>query len=213
MITFSHPAILTLCSILAIGSQPSCGRAKETPATTDIKIPTDAKTAIFAGGCFWCMEPPFEKLAGVYAVISGYTGGKETDPTYQDVSAGKTSHREAVEISYDPNKVTYQQLLDIFWQNIDPTQANGQFADIGPHYKTAIFYADATEKNAAEKSKKALQNSTKFPQPIVVEILAKTTFYPAEEYHQDYYKKNSAHYKSYRKGSGREAFLQSTWQK
>jgi len=167
--------------------------------------------ATFAGGCFWCMEPPFEKLEGVKSVTSGYTGGKEKNPTYQQVSWGKTGHAEAVEIIYDPKAIEYKVLVDVFWRNIDPTQANGQFADKGKQYRTAIFYHNEEQKRIAEESKKALEESGKFDKPIVTEIVPAGPFYPAEEYHQDYYKKNNAHYKSYRYGSGRASFIKKVW--
>ena len=167
--------------------------------------------AVFAGGCFWCMEGPFEKLPGVLSVISGYTGGKRSNPTYREVSAGITKHVEAVEVTYVPTKVSYDKLLDIYWRSINPTQANGQFADIGPQYRTAIFFRNEEQKSLADASKKELAESGKFKKPIVTEIVPASTFYPAEEYHQDYYKKNPKHYKAYRIGSGREGFLKKTW--
>ena len=173
--------------------------------------PQKLEKAVFAGGCFWCMEGPFEKLPGVLSVVSGYTGGKKSNPTYREVSAGITKHAEAVEVNYNPTKVSYEKLLDIFWRSINPTQANGQFADIGPQYRTAIFFRNEEQKSLAEASKKELAKSGKFKKPIVTEIVPASTFYPAEEYHQDYYKKNPKHYKAYRIGSGREGFLKKTW--
>lgn len=169
------------------------------------------RQAIFGGGCFWCMEPPFEALEGVHEVVSGYTGGEEVDPTYEQVSAGKTGHIEAVRVVYDPDTVSYEQLLDVFWRYIDPTDPGGQFADRGNHYKTAIFYETEEEKIMAEASKKALDQSNIFKLPVVTKILPAKPFYPAEEYHQDYYKKNVAHYQAYRTGSGRAGFLEKTW--
>jgi peptide methionine sulfoxide reductase msrA/msrB len=170
-------------------------------------------TAVFAGGCFWCMEPPFEQQAGVSAVISGYTGGNVDKPTYEQVTSGKTGHIEAVQIVYDPSVVTYEQLLDILWQNIDPTDGGGQFVDRGGQYKSAIFVATPEEEAAAKKSRDALAKSGKFDKPIVTEILPAATFYPAEDYHQDYYKKSSVRYKFYRYNSGRDQFLESVWGK
>jgi len=167
--------------------------------------------ATFAGGCFWCMEPPFEKLPGVVSVTAGYTGGTKKNPTYEEVSSGRTGHAEAVEVVYDPSKVAYEQLLEVFWRNIDPTQAYGQFADRGTQYRTAIFYHAEEQKRLAEASKDQLEQSGKFDKPIVTEIAPASTFYPAEEYHQDYYKKHSIHYKLYRAGSGREGFLRTVW--
>ncbi len=169
------------------------------------------KEAIFAGGCFWCMEKPFEKMDGVKEVISGYTGGHERNPTYNEVSAGTSGHYEAVKIVYDPSYVTYKDLLPIFWRQIDPTDAGGQFADRGPQYKTAIFYVDDEQKKLAEESKKELEGSGKFNKPIVTPILKAGEFYKAEEYHQDYYKTNPERYKRYRKGSGRDQYLKNTW--
>jgi peptide methionine sulfoxide reductase msrA/msrB len=167
--------------------------------------------AIFAGGCFWCMEPPFEKLEGVTAVISGYSGGEEKDPSYTEVSAGRTSHVEAIQVVYDPAVVGYRELLDVFWMQIDPTDPGGQFADRGSQYETAIFYSDEEEKRLAEESRDELAKSGRFDKPIVTEILPAGPFYPAEDYHQDYYKKNSTHYQQYREGSGRAGYLRRTW--
>lgn len=167
--------------------------------------------ATFAGGCFWCMQPPFDTVRGVISTVVGYTGGPEKDPTYQQVSAGATGHTEAVEIIYDPAVVTYDHLLDIFWRNIDPTTRNGQFADRGTQYRTAIFYHDENQRKTAEASKGKLAASGKFTEPIVTELTAAMTFYPAEEYHQMYYKKNYSDYKRYRIGSGREGYLEKTW--
>ena len=169
------------------------------------------ETAIFAGGCFWCMEGPFEKLDGVTSVISGYTGGRKVHPTYEEVSAGLTEHAEAVEVRYNPQKVSYEKLLYVFWRSIDPTQVDGQFADRGRQYRTAIFYKNRDQNRLAQISKKELEELKKFNQPIVTEITPASEFYPAEEYHQDYYKKNPGHYKAYRRGSGREGFLRKTW--
>lgn len=167
--------------------------------------------ATFAGGCFWCMEPPFDKIDGVISTTSGYTGGNEKMPTYEQVSSGKTGHYEAIEIVYDPEKVTYETLLEVFWKNIDPTQANGQFVDIGKQYLSAVFYHDENQKKLAEASKEKLDKSGKFSKPIVTEILPAGEFYPAEDYHQDYYLKNPIRYKYYRFGSGRDQFLNKTW--
>ncbi len=167
--------------------------------------------ATLAGGCFWCMETPFEKMDGVSEVISGYTGGHKENPTYEEVSAGRTGHLEAVQITYDPGKITYEKLLDIFWRQIDPTDAGGQFVDRGAQYRSAIFYHSPEQKELALKSRDALQRSGKFRKPIATEILPAAMFYPAEEYHQDYYKKNPVRYKFYRFNSGRDQFLKKTW--
>ncbi len=167
-------------------------------------------TAVFAGGCFWCMEPPFEKLNGVKAVISGYAGGKEENPTYDEVSYGRSSHVEAVLVLYDPKTVSYAKLLEVFWQNINPEQADGQFYDRGPQYMTYIFYGNEAERKLAEKSKGDLAATKKFSR-IATRLAPATAFWPAEDYHQDYYKKNPAHYYQYRTGSGRDAYLESKW--
>ncbi len=167
--------------------------------------------AVFAGGCFWCMEPAFEKTEGVTSVVSGYTGGPETAPSYREVSSGKTGHVEAVRVSYDPAKVSYAYLLELFWRQIDPTDEGGQFADRGTQYQTAIFVKNAEERSLAEASKQALAKSGVFGKPIVTPIRAASPFWEAESYHQDYYKKNPEHYQRYRRGSGREAFLDKTW--
>ena len=169
--------------------------------------------AIFAGGCFWCMEPPFAKLDGVHAVISGYIGGHKDNPTYREVCSGVTGHTEAVEIRYDPAKVSFDQLLEVFWQNIDPTDAGGQFVDRGSQYRSGIYYLDAEQWRLAEDSKRRLAESGRFTRPIVTEIVAAGTFYPAEDYHQDYYKENPVHYKVYRSNSGRDRFLSRVWGK
>lgn len=170
----------------------------------------DAK-ATFAGGCFWCMEPPFEQLAGVASVTPGYTGGTTANPTYEAVCAGTTGHAEAIEVVYDPAQLTYATLLEVFWRNIDPTTPNQQFADVGSQYRTAIFYHTDEQRRLALDSKKQLERLGKFKQPIVTEIVPASTFYPAEDYHQDYYKKNPLRYKLYRIGSGREGYLKKTW--
>lgn len=171
----------------------------------------DHAIATFAGGCFWCMEPPFEKLDGVYAVISGYTGGEEKNPTYDEVSSKQTGHVEAVQVEYNPKVITYKQLLKVFWRQIDPTDAGGQFVDRGPQYVSGIFYHDEGQKQLAQQSKQELTDSGRFEEEIVTEIRPAKTFYKAEEYHQDYYKKNELSYKFYRKNSGRDDFLDEAW--
>ncbi len=172
---------------------------------------TKHEKATFAGGCFWCMEPAFEKLKGVMEVVSGYTGGHNDNPTYEEVSAGRTGHAEAVQILYDPSKITYSNLLDVFWKQIDPTDGKGQFVDRGSQYRTAIFYHNDEQKALAEKSKEKLDKSRKFSEPIVTEIVKASKFYEAEEYHQDYYKKNPIRYKFYRHQSGRDQYLKKIW--
>ena len=167
--------------------------------------------ATFAGGCFWCMESPFEKLEGVKEVISGYTGGHKEDPTYKEVSTGGTGHVEAVQIIYDPSKITYSELLNVFWKQVDPTDSSGQFIDRGQPYRTAIFYHDEEQKHLAEKSKEELNKSGRYDRPIVTQIVKSSKFYRAEEYHQDYYKKNPIRYKYYRYNSGRDRYLENIW--
>jgi peptide methionine sulfoxide reductase msrA/msrB len=169
--------------------------------------------ATFAGGCFWCTESDFEKLPGVVKVISGYTGGNKENPTYGEVSSGTTGHVEAVQVYYDPTKITYEELLDYFWKHVDPTDAGGQFVDRGAQYRSAIFYHDEDQKRLAEKSKEALGKSGKFNKPIVTEILRFIKFYEAEDYHQDYYKTHPLKYKFYRYNSGRNQFLEKVWGK
>jgi len=177
------------------------------------RIYADNKTekATFAGGCFWCMEPPFEKLDGVIDVISGYTGGKKANPTYEEVSYGGTDHLESVQVIYDTSKITYSELLDVFWKQIDPTDPNGQFIDRGSQYRSAIFYHNDEQKSLAEKSKEELDKTGKFGKPIVTEIIMASAFYKAEDYHQDYYKKNPIRYKFYRYNSGRNQYLKKIW--
>jgi peptide methionine sulfoxide reductase msrA/msrB len=170
-------------------------------------------TATLAGGCFWCIEAPFEKVPGVVSAISGYAGGSKPNPTYKEVSSGKTDYREAVQVIFNPKIITYAKILDIFWQQFDPTDAGGSFYDRGFQYTSAIFYHNPTQKAVADSSKKALEKSEKFSNPIVTPVIPFTTFYPAEEYHQDYYKKNQNHYQQYRKGSGRDAFIKRVWGK
>ena len=175
-------------------------------------MPEDGQAvATFAGGCFWCMEPPYDKLDGVLATTSGYTGGSTADPTYEEVSTGGTGHTEAVQVTYDPSKVTYEQLLEVFWPNVDPLDAGGQFCDRGSQYRTGIFVHDAEQRRLAEASKQALDDNGRFEEPIVTEIEEAGPFYPAEDYHQDYYEKNPVRYKFYRWGCGRDARLAELW--
>src|SRR6266480_2245960 len=169
------------------------------------------KTAIFAGGCFWCIQPAFDKANGVIKTVVGYSGGTEPNPTYQLISSERTNYRESIEITYDPAKISYEQLLDIYWRQIDPTQADGQFTDIGPSYRATIFYGNAEEKKIAETSREKLAHSGKFHKPIVTEILPAMKFYPAEVYHQKYYQQNPEHFEAFEKGSGRVSFQKKTW--
>jgi peptide-methionine (S)-S-oxide reductase len=167
--------------------------------------------ATFAGGCFWCMEPPYDQLDGVISTTSGYTGGRTKNPTYEEVSAGGTGHAESVEILYDPRKISYAKLLDVFWRNIDPTTPDRQFCDKGTQYRSAIFYHDEKQKRFAEESKAKLEKSKPFKEPIVTEIVPASEFYAAEEYHQDFYQKNPIRFKLYKYSCGRDQRLQELW--
>ena len=167
--------------------------------------------ATFAGGCFWCMQGPFDALEEVEKTTVGYTGGTIGNPTYEQVSMGKTGHAEAIEVFYDPEKISYRELLDVFWRNIDPTTRNGQFADKGTQYRTAIFYHNQEQRRMAEETKGELEKSGKFDKPIVTEIVPALEFYEAEEYHQKYYKKKFEAYKRYYHGSGREDYVKNMW--
>lgn len=195
-------ALLLLLAPLALAADP----APDAP-------PAQTARAIFAGGCFWCMEHPFDVLPGVISTTSGYIGGHKADPSYQEVSAGGTGHAEAVEIVFDPQRVSYEQLLEVFWRNIDPTDAGGQFVDRGSQYRSGIFYLDEQQRQLAESSKAALAKTGPFKRPIVTEIVAATEFYPAEAYHQDYYQTNPLRYRFYRFNSGRDQFLDKVWGK
>ncbi|PLX82696.1 MAG: peptide-methionine (S)-S-oxide reductase [Desulfuromonas sp.] len=200
------PILLAILSIQAFSAETHT--RKDSQAVTH---ESSNARATFAGGCFWCMEPPFDKLKGVKATISGYMGGSSKDPTYQEVSSGTTGHAEVVQVVYDPALVSYQQLLDIFWTNINPTDDGGQFVDRGTQYRSAIFYHNEEQKQLAEISRTELAASGRFTTPIVTEIVAAGTFYPAEEYHQDYYLNSPVRYKFYRYNSGRDQFLNKVW--
>lgn len=206
-------AIFIFAVALAVSVSTGCQAGeKEHMKNPEIKLTGDGVArAVFAGGCFWCMESPFEKLKGVRAVISGYTGGPEEHPTYEQVSAGMTGHREAIVVEFDPEQIEYDTLLDVFWKNINPVQKDGQFYDRGPQYRTAIYFLNDRQKAVAIRSKERLQSSGIFKGPIVTEILEAGRFWKAEEYHQDYYKKNPVHYHRYREGSGRDAFIRAHW--
>ncbi len=180
-------------------------------ASEPVDIAGPSELATLAGGCFWCMEPPFEGQPGVRSVISGYTGGPEENPTYRQVSSGQTGHTEAVQIDFNPEMISYEDLLQIYWRSFDPTDAGGQFADRGSQYRPGIFFHSEAQRAAAERSQAALAESGRFSKPIAIEITEFGAFYPAEEYHQDYYKKNSAHYNAYAVGSGRKGFLKKVW--
>ena len=195
-----------LVGIAAVAAGPAAGPAKK-------EAPKEAKLAMatFAGGCFWCMEPPFDKLPGVVSTTSGYIGGSKANPTYEEVSEGGTGHAEAVQVVYDPSKVSYAKLLDVFWRNVDPLTPNAQFCDKGSQYRSAIFFHDAEQQRLAEESKRQLEASGRFKQPIVTQLVSASAFYAAEEYHQDYYQKNPIRYRYYRNGCGRDARLKEVW--
>ncbi len=204
--------IILAVAIAMLAAAGLAGQGKSpAPAKAGKAAEGKLETATFAGGCFWCMQPPFDKTRGVVSTVVGYTGGKEKNPTYEQVSSGRTGHRESIQVTFDPAQVTYEQLVDVFWHNINPTQADGQFADIGPQYRTAIFYRSEEQKRIAGESKAKLGKSGKFSKPIATEILPAGPFYAAEEYHQKYYQKNPEHYHSYAVGSGRYPFLERTW--
>jgi len=200
-------AVRLLALVLgSLGAAAALAQPAKLPAA-----PAGSAVATFAGGCFWCMEPPFDKLDGVLATTSGYAGGTKANPTYQEVSAGGTGHTEAVQVLYDPKRVSYEKLLDVFWRNSDPTVKDRQFCDVGNQYRTSIFVHTDEQRRAAEASKAALEKSRPFKEPIVTPIVAATEFWPAEEYHQDYYVKNPIRYNYYRTGCGRDARLKQLW--
>lgn len=171
----------------------------------------DTAIATFAGGCFWCMEPPYDKLKGVISTISGYSGGRTENPSYKEVSSGRTGHAEVLQVVYDPRLVSYEELLDVFWRNVDPTRNDGQFCDTGNQYRPAIYYHDEDQLMAANASKATITNTKSFPEMLKVEITMAGTFYAAEDYHQDYYKKNPIRYKYYRHSCGRDNRLKELW--
>ncbi|MEE9167877.1 MAG: peptide-methionine (R)-S-oxide reductase MsrB [Candidatus Neomarinimicrobiota bacterium] len=199
--------------LVAMGGSDATGGEKQKESSKMENDSARFRKATLAGGCFWCMEHPFESLDGVKEVIAGYSGGHKENPTYEEVSTGNTGHTEAAQIIFDPHKVSFSELLDVFWRQIDPTDAGGSFADRGSQYRTAIFYHDQEQKRLAEESKHELGKSGRFSQPIVTEILPYSKFWKAEDYHQDYYKKHTVGYKQYRKGSGRDEYLEKTWGK
>ncbi|MEY3645236.1 MAG: hypothetical protein RLZZ207_1934 [Bacteroidota bacterium] len=212
---FSYPMIALIASLfLACTGSSTPSEFKNT--SEDSENPKEIfsasqQVATFAGGCFWCVEAPFEGLDGVISVVSGYSGGKEKNPTYGEVAGGKTSHRESVQITFDPEVISYAELVDIFWQTYDPTDVGGSFFDRGTQYESAIFFHNDQQKKVAEESKKRLDQSKRFSKPIATPIIKFTNFYPAEDYHQDYYKKSPQDYYAYRRGSGRDAFIQKHW--
>lgn len=202
-------ALLSACGPSS-STQPASTQTAPAPVSTNIK-PGEQGVAVFAGGCFWCTESDFDKVPGVLATTSGYIGGTIENPTYEQVSSGRSGHIEAVLVSYDPEKTSYKKLLEAYWPTIDPLTANAQFCDHGTQYRSAIFYSDDAEKAAAQASKDALQNSGKLKGTIVTQILPGTQFYPAEVYHQDYYLKNPLRYKYYRNACGRDSRLEDVW--
>ena len=204
-------AILKHLSIMAVGLVAFAVPAG-LPSGMAQSAPTTAK-AYFAGGCFWCMEEAFEKVDGVIAVVSGYMGGTVANPTYEQVSDGRTGHAESIEVTYDPTKITYQKLLDAFWRNVDPITPNAQFCDHGNQYRSVVFYTTDEEKQLAEESKSKIEQSKRLPAPIMTQLVKAPTFYPAEDYHQDYYKKNPLRYKYYKYSCGRAQRLEVLWGK
>ncbi len=203
---------LGLVLALLLGA-PGPGSAQQAPTRGDSMTTAHLARATFAGGCFWCMEPPFDALPGVVSTTSGYTVGTKARPSYKEVSAGKTGHIEAVEVLYDPARVSYQRLLEVFWRNVDPVDGGGQFCDVGPQYRTAIFVHDDEQRQLASASLAALDRSGRLPGRVVTEILPAGPFWPAEEYHQDYYRKNPVRYKFYRTSCGRDRRLTELWGK
>ena len=208
---FGLISIAFLAAFILFGLNGTAGK-EDREMKTNSEQTENKKEAVFAGGCFWCTEADFEKVDGVIEVISGYTGGNMANPSYEQVSAGMTGHVEAIKVVYDPEKVPYEKLLEVFWRHVDPTDGGGQFVDRGPQYLSAVFYGNEAEKTVAEKSKAALAESRVFSAPIATMILPLEKFYPAEDYHQDYYKKNPIRYKYYRYGSGRDKYLESAWE-
>ncbi len=207
------------CSLVMLAATAACAQSgdsaapsvKADPGKTLSTDATDTAVAIFAGGCFWCMEPPFDQTPGVVATTSGYIGGNVDHPSYAQVSAGGTGHAEAVRIEYNPSQVTYARLLEVFWHNVDPVALDRQFCDRGSQYRSAIFVSSAEQRTLAEESKRKLEASGRFDQPIATQIVNATTFWPAEDYHQDYYEKNPLRYKYYRYNCGRDQRLDQLW--
>jgi peptide-methionine (S)-S-oxide reductase len=203
---------LVVVTFLSSSCQTSEQRGQDlTPAEASTVETKNLAVATFAGGCFWCMEPPFDKLTGVISTTSGYIGGHKSNPSYEEVSSGWTGHAEAVQVAYDSTRISYIDLLEVFWRNIDPLATNRQFCDAGSQYRSAIFYHNDEQRRLAEASKQKLEQAGRFDRPIVTEIVPATEFYPAEEYHQDFYKKNPIRYKAYRTGCGRDRRLKELW--
>ena len=210
MVLFYSPTLSIMPGLVLSGF--SHERKQERNARMEM-VKRHLERATFAGGCFWCLESDFEKLDGVVEAVSGYCGGVTENPTYKEVCGGGTGHMEAVQVLFDPDKIRYEDLLDVFWRHVDPTDPGGQFVDRGPQYRTAIFYHDDHQKKIAEASKEAIKKSGRFKKPIVTEIIKLTAFYEAEDYHQNYYKKNTFHYNRYRSNSGRDQFMTRVWGK
>ena len=204
-------AVLVFAAALLLGLATISQAQAPKPAAKPAAVKPGHAKAVFAGGCFWCMEPPYDKLDGVVSTTSGYIGGQKKNPTYEEVSSGRTGHTEAVEVVYDPQKVSYQKLLDVFWRNIDPTVKDQQFCDVGTQYRSGIFYHNDDQRRLADASKAAFEKSKPFKGAIMTEITRATEFYPAEDYHQDYYLKNPVRYKFYVNGCGRYARLKQLW--
>ena len=207
-----HAVVITLMGLCLFPALLSAEAGRNALEGKDMtQQSTNMQTATFAGGCFWCVESDFEKVEGVIRVVSGYTGGEEKNPTYEEVCSGETGHVEAVQVHFDPARVSYEQLLDVFWKHIDPTDSGGQFADRGKQYRTAIFYHSENQRTAAEKSKEKLAASGRFDKPVATQIIGVREFWPAEEYHQGYCRKNPLRYNTYRYHSGRDQFLKKVW--
>ena len=196
----------SIAALAVLGAFPG-----ETAATEMPKVPPGDQVATFAGGCFWCMQEDFDKVTGVAHTVAGYTGGHTVNPTYEEVSSGTTGHAESVEVIFDPKKVTYKRLLEVYWTSVDPTVKDQQFCDVGTQYRTAIFYHDEEQRKEAEASRKQIEATKPFKAPIVTAIEMAGALYPAEEYHQEYYLKNPVRYEFYRKGCGRDARLKELW--
>ena len=210
-IIFTLTLLTTACSKTEQKTNDQSLEMKKESKKEVVKLTGDEEVTTLAGGCFWCMQAPFEKVQGVVKVVAGYAGGIEPNPTYEEVSSGKTKYRESIQVYFDPEVISFSEILEVYWRQFDPTDAGGSFHDRGHQYTSAIFYHDDTQKKVAEQSKKELDKSGIFDEPVVTPIIKFTTFYPAEEYHQDYYKKNPERYHSYREGSGRDEFIMAHW--
>ena len=209
---FTVLCVLPFFAVFLLLPVGACNQSNSKAKRENVQTSSSKRAkAIFAGGCFWCMEKPFDQVEGVISTVSGYTGGNKTNPTYKEVSAGTTGHTEAIQIEFDPSKVDYSKLLEVYWVNVDPTKNDRQFCDVGTQYRPEIFPTDASQRQKAEASLKEITKSKSFKEPIVVDITDASTFYPAEDYHQDYYEKNPIRYKYYRHNCGRDARLKELW--